>query len=393
MPIYATKEALKFWKTGHARSLAASRFVTIAESKEDNTWRKTSCLAIKKGTSLEHKAKAHLTFIRDLSEAGASIIFAKLEARMIIDAGNGVLENGGICLDRTSGTPFIPGSAIKGCARRYAIWKLGETENLDEKVILLAKICHAFGYGDQEWTSGRSDKGQSVSDFWLAMHPLSEPGKQHDELRQKNWNIVADKAALTILNDFGRSPQEGKSNVDFLPNLTGSVCFLPAYPARDPGIDIDVLTPHHKDYYDTSKPKPSATDDENPIPIYFPTIPKGASFSFAIAPKNQQTKNLIFAKTCLEESLCLFGIGAKTSAGYGWFTPDSEAQTNFDNQVLVRNLESKYSDFINWCEEEKEEAILELSDQPDNCVIWNQTAPSHFTPICEYAKNLGITLL
>jgi len=377
MPIYATKEALDFWKTGHARSLAASKFVTIKDGVNDkDEWRKKSCDAIKRGATQVEKLAAYSSFISDCADAkGGAVIFAKLEARMIIDSANGVLENGGICLDRTSGVPFIPGSAVKGCARKYAIWKLGETEDLDEKAKMLANICHVYGYGDQEWKSGRSGKkNQSVSDFWLAMHPLSDPGDQHDDIRDRNWSVVADKAALIILTQLNRKVDDQKAAHKQLPNLAGSVCFLPSYPERDPGIDIDVLTPHHGDYY-SGKLK-VATDDENPNPVLFPTVGKHASFKFVVLPNGTSRSLVNLAKEHLSESIQMFGVGAKTNAGYGWFSIDLSAHARADKE-----REEK----INAVKEAEKVAAMSDDERAEHTLT--ELDPAEFIKICKNIEN------
>lgn len=339
MPIYATAEAKEFWsklpEKNRARSLAAAKYVTIAEGKEDKTWRKASCEAISKGATLAAKSDSLAQFATTLLAQGATILHAKLEARLIIDAGNGVIENGGICLDRTSGIPFIPGSAVKGCARRYAIQQLSEESDHSTKAKLLAQIAITYGYGDQEWKAGRQNES-ARSDFWLAMVPLFDAGPEFDEKRHELWTTVSEQAAKLIFEYLGRPPKESeKPLASQLPNMSGSVAFLPAYPEKDPGIEIDVLTPHHPKYY--SGDKVTATDDEDPNPVLFPTIAPGTTFRFPLVPLTQgvwascpqvfaASTPLEFARTHLAESLELFGLGAKTNAGYGWFKIDEKAE-------------------------------------------------------------------
>jgi CRISPR/Cas system CMR subunit Cmr6 (Cas7 group RAMP superfamily) len=43
----------------------------------------------------------------------------------MVNMAGGVMENAGLCLDRF-GLPYIPGSAVKGCARRTALAALRE---------------------------------------------------------------------------------------------------------------------------------------------------------------------------------------------------------------------------------------------------------------------------
>lgn len=348
MPIYATKESTDFWQNlqsqSRARSLAATHFVTIAKSQEDKTWRKQSCEAIKAGAVLKKKTDAYKKFNSSLVEQSAVIVFAKLEARMIIDSANGVLENGGICLDRTSGIPFIPGSAIKGAARHYSIYALSQEDDIEKKTNLLYQICLVFGYGKQEWKAGRDkSKNHSHSDFWLAMTALdSREDKQRDEV----WGKVADKVAAKLFAKLKQKPKNQDSPLcTQLPNLSGSICFLPAYPEKDPGIDIDVLTCHHPEYY--SGKRPIATDDENPNPILFPTIRAGATFRFCLIPTpltgESDLKN---SKQWLSEALTAFGIGAKTNAGYGWFSIDHEAEKARQKEQEIKKEQDKEKDKI-----------------------------------------------
>lgn len=350
MPIYATSEAKDFWEkslkpTARARSLAAAKFVTIAENSNDKTWRKASCEAIAKGATLAAKSDSFTQLATTLIAQGASILHANLEARLIIDAGSGIIENGGICLDRTSGIPFIPGSAVKGCARRYAIHQLSEEANPGTKARLLAQIAITYGYGDQEWQNGRQN-AFARSDFWLAMVPLFDAGEESDAKRNDLWPSISEQAAKLIFEHLGRTPKEPeKPFAPQLPNMSGRIAFFPAYPEKDPGIEVDVLTPHHPKYYSSNKL--TATDDEDPNPVLFPTIAPNAVFRFPLVPLTQGVSEycpsvfasstpLDLARTHLTEALQLFGLGAKTNAGYGWFRIDATAERKVAELVKAK---------------------------------------------------------
>jgi CRISPR-associated protein Cmr6 len=361
MPVYATRESKSFWTqlpdTKRARSLAAARFVTLATDRNDTSWRKSSCDAIARGATLTAKSECYLQFVTSLLSRGGSVLHARLQARLILDAAGGVLENGGICLDRTSGIPFIPGSAIKGCARRYAIHLLSEEQNPVAKAKLLARIAILFGYGDQEWTPGRKQNSGDkhnfcVSDFWLAMVPLFESGEELDDLRDECWGAISEDAASQIFDYLGKSPKDlEKKLVPQLPNLSGMVSFLPAFPQKDPGIQTDVLTPHHSDYY--SGKREIATDDENPVPVHFPTVRpqrNGECFDFPLAPLRLASPEYVDdAKAWLAKGLELFGLGAKTNAGYGWFE-------------VVKTKPAALGDYPN--EESFTNAVIKLLNQP-----------------------------
>lgn len=321
MLIYANAEAGKFWEEGHARSLAATRFAMLKTSQNgcgDESYRTAYARQVKFGSIhpgvLEHRA----SFISLLEEAGAISVFAKLEARLILNAGDGVIENGGICLDRISGIPYIPGSAVKGCARRHAIWNLSQEPNPDAAARQLADLCLIFGYGDTEWKAGRDPKKEhSHSDFWLAMVPLEDTGLEYDSDRDLRWKTVSETARDHIRASLGVEK--------FPTQLSGSIAFLPSFPDKDPGIDLDIITSHHPKYY--SGDKSVATDDENPNPLVFPAVSKGGVYRFSLLPCQVYCcESLLNTATAhLTEGLQTFGLGAKTNAGYGWFSIDKAA--------------------------------------------------------------------
>jgi len=106
-----------------------------------------------------------------------------------------------------------------------------------------------------------------------------------------------------------------------LPNFAGAVSFLPAYPRVSPvpDLELDVVTPHHQKYYGANAEleMPVALDTENPIPVVFPAVAAGHIFAFAVIGKDRDLVQK--AREWLRGGLQIFGIGAKTAAGYGWF--------------------------------------------------------------------------
>ena len=79
---------------------------------------------------------------------------------------------------------------------------------------------------------------------------------------------------------------------------------------------VDVLTKHN----DLDEP---VLDTKNPVPIFFPAVEKGAVFTFAVAPAKTGSRtadaDVEMAMKWLKAALKEWGVGAKTSAGYGWF--------------------------------------------------------------------------
>lgn len=97
----------------------------------------------------------------------------------------------------------------------------------------------------------------------------------------------------------------------------GSVRFLDALPAGPPAtVTLDVLTPHQQPYY-RSRDGDGATppaEHHNPIPVHFLTVTGAFSVELAgrgSADANRAAEWLIAAGDEL-------GLGAKTTAGYGY---------------------------------------------------------------------------
>jgi hypothetical protein len=272
----------------------------------------------------------------------------------MVNMAGGVMENAGLCLDRF-GLPTIPGSAVKGRARRAALDALrgwceagGEPEHKpsgNDNVFtsacadcatpadMLAAIAHVFGWceldwkaradfrTDEEWQSKRPDFAWACGDRWAA-------------IRDAVVRSLAAKLHLSINPD---DPTPWKR----LPNFAGSVSFLPAYPVelgrtgKVEGLplelppvgklELDVVTCHHRDYY--AAKLATATDPEEPVPVVFPAAAPGHVFAFALAPLRGADRSLIqHACAWLTCGLSTFGLGAKTAAGYGWFCCGQDIQ-------------------------------------------------------------------
>lgn len=102
------------------------------------------------------------------------------------------------------------------------------------------------------------------------------------------------------------SEQSAKGYVTFEDAL-----YIPDSAAGGP-LAPDVLTPHHKNYYSGNIPLPN--DWEDPDPHAFVSIRPGARFLVAVTGEGGWA---LWALTELLAALEHWGIGAKTSAGYG----------------------------------------------------------------------------
>ena len=210
---------------------------------------------------------------------------------------------------------------------------------------MLAAIALVFGWVDVDW--------KDSSDFAWAC------GNQKDPVWKDAAELLAKQFAWKIEPKHQLTPWQS------LPNFAGRVAFMPAYPV-DLGrignldglsysipevgkLELDVVTSHHPDYY--SRNIPLATDTEDPNPVIFPAVAPGHVFGFMLSPLRQCETTLIeYARVWLATGLSVFGIGAKTNAGYGWFDCSKEVngsvvkiqtQKNAEIHQQMRDLETK----------------------------------------------------
>jgi CRISPR-associated protein Cmr6 len=98
----------------------------------------------------------------------------------------------------------------------------------------------------------------------------------------------------------------------------GSVIFFDAIPLEVPKFQLDIMNPHYPNYYRTQGQNTPA-DWESPNPVFFLTVTE-TLYRFAIAARSEQGNRLLdLAEKWLKGALADLGIGAKTSADYGFW--------------------------------------------------------------------------
>jgi len=191
-------------------------------------------------------------------------LHARLMSRLIVNVAGGVMENANINLDRY-GLPTIPGSAVKGCARRMALQALYDwfenqgDEGTEERPMaedacapccegfakpadMLAAIARVFGWTPEDWKNDKTKDNHFKSDF--------------------AWAVGGDENLL----------QGARSLIPNFETFAGTIAFLAASPNRDPGLELDVVTPHHTKYHHGEKGYETALDTEDPVPVFFPAV-------------------------------------------------------------------------------------------------------------------------
>ncbi|GIW88028.1 MAG: type III-B CRISPR module RAMP protein Cmr6 [Isosphaeraceae bacterium] len=187
--------------------------------------------------------------------------------RMIIGLGSENVLETGIRLHHTFGMPIIPGSALKGLAAHY---------------------CY------QVWGSDNS--------------PFRKPTEQEEE------------AYSAYLKGQGPTPAENYHRVFFgSTDDSGCVVFHDAWYVPDSSpqpLVLDVMTPHHPQWLDGSAPP---TDFDSPIPVPFLSVT--GTFRVAVSWNGPSHPHAHCwtegALSLLKKALADWGIGGKTSSGYG----------------------------------------------------------------------------
>lgn len=194
---------------------------------------------------------------------------SKCHWRLVIGLGAAHPQETSMTLHHIYGIPYIPGSAIKGVTKHWAVQKLA---------------AHLF-------------QSKNNNDFEKTLKEISE----NLENGKENDIIVDDIEFNDLIKIFGTQKKAGE------------VIFMDAFPIGDINLKMDIMNTHYQDYYKGDKPP---ADWLNPNPIKFLTVEE-TSFQFYLLSKNQ--KLLIIAEKLLKEALKESGIGAKTSLGYGLF--------------------------------------------------------------------------
>lgn len=176
---------------------------------------------------------------------------------------------------------------------------------------------------------GLGQKGPLEAGF--TFHPLYGvpiiPGSALKGLARAYAHLVEglDETDASFRTVFGRAskPGEDQSQAE-----AGQAIFFDAIPARVPQLQLDVMNPHFPDYYrDQSGTVPPA-NWQSPVPVPFLTVAPGTEFLFAVGwrgPLDEEAHRLQeTAREWLVNGLRHLGAGAKTSAGYGYFSPAEE---------------------------------------------------------------------
>jgi len=270
--------------------------------------------------------------------------------RLIIGlGGKGPLETG-MTVQYLTGLPLIPGSALKGAARAYALYEIAaqlgvpvlQAKHIEEFVkkydatpLTLLDDLLVVPPVPPKLRGDCAKKLKNLQDALSELKTLSESkepkNREYRQYRkadpesaqepsQLSWNTIDALADTALFRAaFGSTAEAGVCAF-----FDGVVSRLP-----DTGtlFELDVMTPHFRQYYESLQAPtiapPNDADDPNPIP--FLTVAAETTFAFAVgrrraADQSQAIDQAIErARMWLYNALTELGIGAKTAAGYGVF--------------------------------------------------------------------------
>jgi len=191
--------------------------------------------------------------------------YFKTVGRLVIGLGTENVLETGLTLHHTYGIPVLPGSALKGLAAHYC------------------------------------------SEIW---------GVQDEEFRKDITLEDGSKRVGQYFHEIFGTTEDA-----------GHVTFYDAMwsPARnDEGLFLDVMTPHHMEYYGGEATAPPA-DFDDPNPVSFLSFSGTLYVSISVdAPGEQGGAWVDLAFEILKQSLETWGAGGKTNAGYGVLLQEEE---------------------------------------------------------------------
>ncbi|MFH1620325.1 MAG: type III-B CRISPR module RAMP protein Cmr6 [bacterium] len=200
---------------------------------------------------------------KELQETNEYVVTLTLEtAAPLIHGlgGKGVYEVG-FTFHPIYGTPYIPGSSLKGIAAAFA------------------QAYHC----SRRKTEGSFHLVDNSGEY--AASPLEKLGEKLDQI-------------------FG------------IQDSGGVVDFHDAFPEAGVQLNTDIMTPHYPGYYQQNEPP---ADDQHPKPIPFLAVPQETSFTFRVSGQKRHAAQVDQAAEYLHGGLQELGAGAKSAAGYGYF--------------------------------------------------------------------------
>lgn len=245
------------------------------------------------------------------SAAGDRLAELTLTSRLLVGHGNSSAGGVGITVHHTWSVPVIPGSALKGLLAHYVDATHGPTDPGKRPWEQQGDEQARADYQGLTWNGGRIERGPGAIYRELFGAP---DAREDDAMREHRF-----KAGATV----GR--------VTFHDAL-----YVPSSIADNRPFAADVLTVHQKDYYDSSG-QSTANDYDSPNPVAFLTVRPKCRFLLVLSGPSEWTE---LAGQLLRDAIANWGVGSKTSAGYGFGNVEKWRQPELRASKVLAEFEA-----------------------------------------------------
>jgi CRISPR-associated protein Cmr6 len=221
-----------------------------------------------------------------------------LASRLLVGHGNASATDVGLTVHHTWGVPLIPGSALKGLLAHYVDAVYGPDDPTPPPWDQPGPEAERADYQGVTWRGRRVQRGPGA--VYRAL--FGAPDAEEDATMLEHGYEAGAVASLVVFHD---------------------ALYVPYGLAAERPFTTDVLTVHQKGYYD-SEGASWPNDHDSPNPVAFLTVSPGRRMLFALSGPADWTE---LAERLLRDALAKWGVGGKTTAGYGRFVaPDVQAK-------------------------------------------------------------------
>lgn len=252
---------------------------------------------------------------------GDRLAVLTLAGRLLVGHGNASPTEVGLTVHHTWGVPVIPGSALKGLLAHYIDATYGPDNASLPPWDLQGEECEQARFRGLTWNERRITGGPG--EVYRAL--FGAPDAEEDRaMIERGFAAGASRGWITFHDAL---------------YIVGSA-------PHDRPFAIDVLTVHQKRYYDRAGTL-WASDHDNPNAVAFLTVRPRVKFLLALSGLPDWTGTDL-AALLLKDALGTWGVGGKTSGGYGlgsvgkWTIPEPPASAEL--KEFLAWLEGQHPD-------------------------------------------------
>jgi CRISPR-associated protein Cmr6 len=170
-----------------------------------------------------------------------------------------------------------------------------------------------------EWRLLLGSATHNILDVGLILHPLYGvpivPASAIKGLVRRYAEAVDDAPTDLVTRLLGVGGEEAEQ---------GELIFLEGVPTAPPRLERDVTNPHFGAYYTGSS---APVELVNPRPFFFLAVGQNSRYAFGVASRSRDASCVEQGADWLRRGLQEIGLGAKTSAGYGYWVVEEAPMT------------------------------------------------------------------